>query len=231
MRARLSRPGRADREHPLRRLAHLDDAVAERLGRDEVQMRQLGDGVAHGVVDRAFGNLAAMDVRDRNAHQRGRGRGRQAFRNGRRAATTMSGWSRLNALGKVRRLPSPLDVAISTGASLVRLHGHFGIDREAVLPDQIDRVAERRLQMHRRRHDLQLDLRILPDRAHEPVEQPVFGARSGDDTDAARHLGSGLEDVADETHGRDRFIERYRAVALPAHAHSRPAPPAAGSPA
>ena len=70
-------PGRTNDEHPLGRFAHLDDAVAEGSRGHEMQVRQLGDGVAHGVVDRALRNLPAMDMRDRNPHQCAGGRGGQ----------------------------------------------------------------------------------------------------------------------------------------------------------
>ena len=49
---------------------------ARQLRRDEVQVRQLGDGVADLLVDRA-GDLAALHVDDRNVHVRRRDRGRQ----------------------------------------------------------------------------------------------------------------------------------------------------------
>ena len=59
--------GRAGVPHPLRRLAELDDALALPLVLGEMQMRQLGDGVAMDVVD-AAGNIAGLDVRNHHAH-------------------------------------------------------------------------------------------------------------------------------------------------------------------
>jgi hypothetical protein len=46
-------------------LPHLRDAPGVRLGRGEVEMRELGDGVADLIVHRALGHLAAVDVRHR----------------------------------------------------------------------------------------------------------------------------------------------------------------------
>ena len=45
-------------------------------GRDEVQVGELGDGVPDLLVDRA-GDLAALDVGERDVHVGGRDRGRQ----------------------------------------------------------------------------------------------------------------------------------------------------------
>ena len=59
-----------------RRLAQPDHALARALGRHQVQVRQLGDGVAHLLVDRA-GDLAALHVDDRDVHVRRGHRGGQ----------------------------------------------------------------------------------------------------------------------------------------------------------
>ena len=55
---------RTDDEYLIRGFAHLYHAPAKFLVGDEMHMRQLGDGVADRVVDRAFRNLASVDVGD-----------------------------------------------------------------------------------------------------------------------------------------------------------------------
>ena len=60
---------KADRVHAPGLLAHRQDAVGGLLVGGEVQVRQLGHGVTHRVVERAaFGEIAALDVRGRDVH-------------------------------------------------------------------------------------------------------------------------------------------------------------------
>ena len=56
-------PECTDREYAGRLLAHLDDATRICLGRCEVEMGHFRDGMPDALVEGAFGNLAAMDVR------------------------------------------------------------------------------------------------------------------------------------------------------------------------
>ncbi len=53
------------------RFAHLNDAAAVGLGGCEVQGGHLGERVAHGLIDCAFAEFAAVDVRDGNAEHNG----------------------------------------------------------------------------------------------------------------------------------------------------------------
>ncbi|MNY45784.1 hypothetical protein D3C86_1809120 [compost metagenome] len=66
-------------EHPLRRFTQLDDPLPIGLGGSEVQVAQLGNGMADGVVISPFGDLPAMEVCYRYALQHGRLSGRQRF--------------------------------------------------------------------------------------------------------------------------------------------------------
>src|SRR5258706_10587379 len=52
----------------VRLLAHLDDPVGRVLVRREVQVRQLGDGVAEAIVLATLSDVATADVGDRDAH-------------------------------------------------------------------------------------------------------------------------------------------------------------------
>src|SRR5258706_15149421 len=52
----------------VRLLAHLDDPVGRVLVRREVQVRQLGDGVAEAIVRATLSDGATADVGDRDAH-------------------------------------------------------------------------------------------------------------------------------------------------------------------
>ena len=67
----------ADIEDEIGIFAHLDHALPIGLGCDEMQAGHLRDGVADRVVEGARGDLAAMDVRDRDVQQRRGDRGGQ----------------------------------------------------------------------------------------------------------------------------------------------------------
>src|SRR5208337_1519544 len=56
-----------------------DNTVACGESRGEVDMTHLGESMAHGVVDGAFADLSAFDMRDGNAQRQGDGSGRQQF--------------------------------------------------------------------------------------------------------------------------------------------------------
>jgi hypothetical protein len=58
-------------------LAHGNDAAARDGGGGEVDVGQLGEGVAHLVVDGALADFAAFDVGDGNAQSEGNGGGGQ----------------------------------------------------------------------------------------------------------------------------------------------------------
>jgi hypothetical protein len=65
-------------EHVLRILAHRDDAAARVVVGDEMNVRELRDGVTHALVD-APADVAALDVRDRPVQIRSRHCNRQLF--------------------------------------------------------------------------------------------------------------------------------------------------------
>ena len=58
---------------------HGDDAAARFERGSEMDVAHLGEGVAHGVIDRAFADLATFDVSDRNAQGKRDGSGREHF--------------------------------------------------------------------------------------------------------------------------------------------------------
>ena len=71
--AQVVERGRSGAMHAPRLLAHGDDAAARGFSRGEVNVRQLGESVAHLVVDGALAHFAAFDVGDGNAQsERGR---------------------------------------------------------------------------------------------------------------------------------------------------------------
>ena len=68
-------------EHRRRILTHANDALGGPVGGDQVQVGELGDGVAHLFVDRP-GHLAALNMRDRDVHVGRRPRRSTASRSG-----------------------------------------------------------------------------------------------------------------------------------------------------
>lgn len=72
----MVQPECSDVEHRGGVFAHLDDASAIDLGRDEVQVGHLCDRMAEGIVAGALGDLASVEVCNRDAkHQGGLCRG------------------------------------------------------------------------------------------------------------------------------------------------------------
>jgi hypothetical protein len=53
-------PQHPDIEHPVRRLAQLDDPQSVRLATDKVQMGHFGDGVTKGFINSAFRGFASI---------------------------------------------------------------------------------------------------------------------------------------------------------------------------
>ena len=109
----------------------LRDAARVRLGGGEVQVRELGDRVADLVVDRALGDLAAVDVRDRQRERAAPPRPPPASRSGRRAR-------RAGRAGGARRprakpsTPAAVEAAIAAGR-IVRLE-HVDRARRSATP-------------------------------------------------------------------------------------------------
>ena len=65
--------GRSGAVHTPGLFAHGDHALTSCLGRSEVDVRELGERIAHCVVDCALTDLAAFNVRDRDAQSESRG--------------------------------------------------------------------------------------------------------------------------------------------------------------
>ncbi len=144
---------------------------------------QLGEGVAHLVVDGALADFAALDVGDGNAQGQGNG----------------GGGEHLVAVGDEQQQVGPPGgerVGQAEHGEADGL-GHAGVgvgteqaldarlDGEAVALDFLDRVAELRREMRAQGKDAQFDLGVRGQLAQRPVEVAVVGARGGDDADAA----------------------------------------------
>ena len=177
--------GRAGTVDAPRLFAHADDAVASGFGGGEVDVGHLGDGVAHGVVDGAFADFAAFDVRDGNAQ-------------GERDA---GGGEHLVAVGdEQEQVGAHLRerVGEAEDGEAHRL-GHAGIgvgveealdargDWESVAFDLADGVAELRREMRGHDDELQVDVGMCGEFPQGPVEVAVVRARGGDDGDGALH--------------------------------------------
>ena len=59
--------------HAPRFFAHGDHTLSSQVGRCEVNVRELGERIANGVVDRALADLAAFNMRNGNAQGEGYG--------------------------------------------------------------------------------------------------------------------------------------------------------------
>ena len=163
--------------------AHGDDAAAGGFSRSEVDVGELGEGVADLVVDGALADFAAFDVGDGNA---------QGERDG-------GGGQHLVAIGDEQQ-----QVGTPGGERVGEREdgdadgfGHAGIgvgteqaldarlDGKAVAFDFGDGVAEFRREMRAEGEDAEFDVRVCGEFAERPVEMAVVGARGGDDGDVS----------------------------------------------
>ena len=138
--------------------AHGDDAGARRLGGCEMHVAQLGERVADRVVNGAFADFAAFDVRDGDAQRQRDGRRRQHL-----VAVgdeeQQIGTHLAQAVGEPERRHADgfrhADVGVRTEQAFdARVDGKAGLlDFAAVL-------AEFRRQMRTDRDDRQVDLRV-----------------------------------------------------------------------
>src|SRR5208337_2140592 len=192
---------RANDEDAIRCFAQLNDTPAEFVGCNEMQMRELRDGVTQGVVYCPFRYFSTVDMSERYAHQ-GRGRcGRESFK----AISQQHDNVRLQALvavGKTRKAYSSRSRDV--GRSIAgKIHGHLAVHSKAVAADQVHRMPECLLEMHRGCNDLQLAIRRSVDCPHQPAQKAIFGPRSGYDADPPSHAwrSSVCENRVDEAHG------------------------------
>jgi hypothetical protein len=160
-------------------LAHAPDAVGAGLGGREVEMGHLGDRVAGVLVVAAARAVAAVDVAQHQAGERGRDRRRQDLgsvpedeHDVRAEGLVGIGHAHhayANGLGGRRR--------IVTGQQ----RRHTRVDGEAVVDDVVLGVPQRRQQVHAGDHDLQPH--PAPDLGHHRPQQAVLGTRAGHHAD------------------------------------------------
>jgi hypothetical protein len=167
-------------------LAHRDHAPPCGFGGREMNVAQLRQGVADRVVDRAFADLAALDVRDGDSQRNRHGGRRQQLvavgdeeqQVGPQAAQHVG-----QADGRHADGFRGADVGIGAQQAL-----HTFVHGEAVAFDLGHRGPELRGEVGRRRHDLELDLRPRGKLLQRPVEMAVVGARGGHHGDASAHV-------------------------------------------
>ena len=168
--------------HAPRLLAHGDHAAARGFCRSEVDVGELGEGVADVVVDGALAHLAALDVGDGNA---------QGERDG-------CGSEHLVAVGDQQQqvgAPGGKGVGQPEDGDADGL-GHTGIgvgtkqaldarlDGESVAFDLGDSHAEFGREMRAEGKDTQVDFRPGGQFAEGPVKVTIICARGGDHADA-----------------------------------------------
>ncbi len=147
---------------------------------------QLGEGVAHLVVNGALADLAAFDVGDGNAQ-------RESNRCGRQHLIAVGDEQQQIGPPCRERVGQPEDgdadglghagIGVGTEQALdARLDLHAG---NAVALDLVERRAEFGREMRAQGKEAQLDLGAGGEFAQRPIEMAVIGARGGDDADAA----------------------------------------------
>ena len=170
----------ADPEHRVGRLAEPDDPVGRLAARREVDVGELGDGVADALVDRS-GDLAAHRVRHRDVHVGGRERGGHglepvADRDHHVGAQPVEHRRQLDQAHAGRLDHGGRRLALDQDVQLL-------VDAEAVALDQVHHLS---VAVEQRRGDadqLQLELRMRLDRRHGRLDRAVVGARADDGAD------------------------------------------------
>ena len=188
--------GGAGDQHPVRLLAHLDDAIAVYAVGDEVQVAHFGQRMADRLVDRALGQLAAMDMRNRQ---------RERQRRQRRRDHVVAVADEEQNVG-----PRPDEGAGEAGDATADRRGERlrGVgtgpggdalgDGKAVGFDGVRRPAECRLKMHAADDQPQRQVGRLRHRRQRRFQQAVLCAGAGDDGDGA----SGAAPAAVRRHHR-----------------------------
>ena len=162
--------------------AHGDDAAARGFSRGEMNVGQLGEGVADLVVDGALADFAAFDVRDGNA-QRERDAG------GRQHLVAVGDEEQQIGTPAVRasarpRMAMPMVLAMPVSVSELSRHSMRALMGKPSRSISCDGVAELGREMRAESDDAQLDVGVSGEFAQRPVEMAVIGARSGDDGNA-----------------------------------------------
>src|SRR5258706_348650 len=157
-------------------LAHPDEAVRRRPRGREVHVRELRDGVADLLVDRA-GHLTALHVRDRDVHVRGRDRRRERLVPVRDRHDDVG----LQVVEDGRELEEPEPRRLRHRGEVLALEHHVDArgDREAVLLDEAYGRAVPVEERRRADDELEPELGIPRDRIQRRLDPAV--ARPGGD--------------------------------------------------
>jgi hypothetical protein len=151
--------------------------------------RHLGDGVADRVIESTGGNLAAVNVGDRDIQQCRRHCCRQNFE----AVAEdyhQVGRQRRKCLGKADH-PDPGAARHGLGAVVIQLEVDLRRDRKAIGFDEAPRLAELCNQMHAADDDPQIDVVHLLQSGQDAAQQSVVRPRTGHHGNPAARCGHG----------------------------------------
>src|SRR5258706_10773821 len=145
---------------------HGNDAVARGEGRSEMDVRHFREGVANGVVDRAFADFTALNVRDGNPEGERDGGGSEHFvavgDEEKKVGTKCA-----EVIGKAQRGDADCFSHADVGVGAEKTFDARG-DLEAVVFNFADGGAEFRGEMSAEDDELQVDERLLGERAERP---------------------------------------------------------------
>jgi len=164
-------------------LVHGNDAAPRFVGRREMNVAHLGEGVANGVINGAFTDFASFDMGDGDSQgQRDGSRGEHFVAIGdqeKNVRAHLTETVRQTEGGDADGL-GHADVGVGTQETL-KLCGN----RNAIFFDFADRVAEFGRKMRAEDDELQVHLRMRGEIVERPLKMAVVGAGSGDDGDFA----------------------------------------------
>ena len=228
-RVRVVRCGR-DRREPVDRggthevdarwiLAETDDSLGAPGARGEMQVRELGDRVAHRLVGDALGAVAAVDVRDAHAGDRRRTRGGERLDP---VAEDDDGVGRDagEEFGEGRHASAERG-RIGGAPRLARALHLEAVDAVPARLDLLDRrcalTAGGREQVRATRADLERQVAARGDRIAHRRKQAPFGARARDDRDAphARSSSTRTRSASTARASRRPTTSSNRAAATP----------------
>ena len=180
-------PRRAHVEHALRVLAELDRAAAIRLGGDEVKMRHLRNAVSDSLVERPLCRLATVEVRDGNPGDE-RGLCRSEDLEPVAEQHDDVGVEPGEGVGEPDHAESD---RLGNADGRVTRQQHFDplVNLEPIRFDGPDRHPKLGREVHPGDGELEFERVVGLDLTEEPVQQPVLGARAGDNTDLTLRHG------------------------------------------
>ena len=162
---------------------HGDDAAARLEGGREMDVAHFGKGVAHGVIDRAFADLAAFNMGDWYTECECDGGGSKHF------VAISDQQKKIGA-----HLPETIGEAQGGHADGLG-HSHIGVGAEktlelgsngkAVFFDFADGVTEFGREVRTEDDEFEIDFGMCGQIAEGPIQVAVVGAGSGDDGDFA----------------------------------------------